>query len=114
MSMTGISRQTGTELDFEAHLAQSIEDILTTPIGSRVMRRDYGSRLPRLIDAPLNGETQIDIFAATAEALAKWEPRLRLVRVSIDGAEAGKMQLSMLGETISGQTTVVAQIRSAA
>ena len=112
--MAGMSRYTGETLATEAHLAQSIVDILTTPIGSRVMRRSYGSRLPRLIDAPMNGETQIEVFAATADALANWEPRLRLVRVSIDSASAGQMQLSMVGETISGTTTITAEIRSAA
>lgn len=112
--MPGISRSTGEVIDTEAHLSQSIEDILTTPIGSRVMRRDYGSRLPRLIDAPMNGETQIDIFVATAEALAKWEPRLRLVRVSIDSARPGFVQLSMLGQTQTGEATLAAEIRSAA
>jgi phage baseplate assembly protein W len=112
--MIGLSRHTGGVIDFDAHLSQSIEDILTTPLGSRVMRRDYGSQLPRLIDAPLNGETQIDLFAAVAEALATWEPRLRLVRVSIDQAEAGRIQISMLGETLRGTTTVTSEVRSAA
>lgn len=112
--MTGMARNTGRELSLEAHLGQSIGDILSTPLGTRVMRRDYGSRLPRLIDAPLNGETQIEVFVAVAEALARWEPRLRLVRVSIDSAAAGAMQISMVGQTLSGETTVTAEVRSAA
>lgn len=112
--MTGMARSTGQGLTLAAHLGQSVADILSTPIGSRVMRRDYGSRLPRLIDAPLNGETQIEVFAAVAEALARWEPRLRLVRVSIDAAAAGALQISMVGETVSGETTVTAEVRSAA
>ena len=112
--MHGMSRHSGGAIGFDAHLAQSIEDILTTPIGSRVMRRDYGSRLPRLIDAPLNGETRIEIFAATAEALARWEPRLRLIRVSVDQAAAGAMQISMLAETRFGETTVTARLEGAA
>lgn len=112
--MTGMARDTGRSLSFERHLAQSIADILSTPIGSRVMRRSYGSRLPRLIDAPLNGDTQVEVFAAVADALAQWEPRLRLVRVSVDAASAGVLQISMVGETITGETTVTTEIRSAA
>ncbi len=92
--MIGADRHTGKPLKGDAHLAQSVADILTTPIGSRVMRRDYGSRLPELIDAPLNGETQIEIFAATAEALLRWEPRIELRRVRIDDASpAGSTRL---------------------
>ena len=60
--MIGMSRETGTALDGNAHLAQSIGDILSTPLGARVMRRDYGSDLPDLIDRPLNGETLIDVL----------------------------------------------------
>lgn len=41
--MTGMSRETGKALDEAAHISQSIRDILTTPVGSRLMRRTYGS-----------------------------------------------------------------------
>ena len=45
--MTGMSRETGRACDDElAHIRQSIRDILTTPVGSRIKRRDYGSLLP--------------------------------------------------------------------
>lgn len=96
--MTGLSRLNARAIDPDRHLAQSIVDILTTPRGSRVMRRDYGSDLPELIDAPLNGETVVDVFAATAEALDAWEPRLRLRRVEIGAAAAGTMSLVLTGE----------------
>lgn len=45
----GMSRDSGKELKGIDHLRQSITDILTTPVGTRVWRRDYGSRLPRLV-----------------------------------------------------------------
>lgn len=72
----------------DAHLAQSIGDILSTPIGSRVMRRDYGSLLFELIDQPINGALRMLIHAATALAIRRWEPRLRLERVLLDGDPA--------------------------
>jgi len=72
--MIGMNRHTGRKIEGAAHLAQSIHDILTTPKGSLVMLRDYGSDLPDVIDQPLNGETMIDAYLATAEALDLWEP----------------------------------------
>jgi phage baseplate assembly protein W len=63
------------------HLRQSVRDILTTPLGSRVMRRNYGSRLFDLIDSPINEVTLVEIYAATAAALMQWEPRIRVNRV---------------------------------
>jgi len=67
--MRGTDAKTGKPLSGVAHLRQSIRDILTTPLGSRVMRRNYGSRLFDLVDNPLNDQTLVEIFAATAEAL---------------------------------------------
>ncbi len=42
---------TGTLTD-EDHVWQSVNDILLTPVGSRLMRRNYGSLCPDLIDSP--------------------------------------------------------------
>lgn len=95
--MNGIDRRTGKRVSGTARLRQSIEDILTTPVGSRVMRRDYGSRLHELVDAPLTSETLLRLFAATAEALAKWEPELRLTRVSVASGTAGTVALDVVG-----------------
>jgi uncharacterized protein len=103
--MTGLSRTSARLIDLDAHLAQSIGDILTTPVGSRVMRRDYGSDLPLLIDAPMNGETMIDLFAATADALDRWEPRYVLLRVQVTEATAGRMTLILTGEVQGVATT---------
>lgn len=97
--MLGMDRLTGAPLDGAAHLAQSIGDILTTPIGTRVMRRDYGSLLFDLIDAPVNAATRLRLFAATASAIARWEPRLRLTRVGLTQAGAdGGVAITIEGE----------------
>lgn len=81
--MYGMNRTTGAALSGSDHLQQSIEDILTTRKGTRVMRRDYGSDLPELLDRPFNAETKVDMIAATADALALWEPRISLTSVSV-------------------------------
>lgn len=96
--MDGIDSTDGTRLSGIDHLRQSIRDILTTPIGTRVMRRDYGSRLYRLVDAPLNRATLVDIYAATVEALAKWEPRIRVKRVKARTGSAGAVEIDLVGD----------------
>lgn len=96
--MNGINATTGKRLSGLDHLRQSIRDILRTPIGSRVMRRDYGSRLFQLIDAPMNRSTLLDLYAATAEALATWEPRIRVDMVQATSAEPGRVVLDISGE----------------
>jgi phage baseplate assembly protein W len=108
--MLGLSATTARVLPEEQHLAQSINDILATPLGSRVMRREYGSDLPRLIDAPLNGETLVDLYAATAEAIDRWEPRFDLRRVEVADAVAGKLSLTLTGEVLGLETVLAAEV----
>jgi len=96
--MAGMSRTTGAALGGFDHLRQSVTDILTTPIGSRVHRRDYGSRLMSLVDRPMNQSLVSEMVAATAEALDRWEPRLRLEQIQINSVSAdGHIDLSLVG-----------------
>lgn len=81
--MRGMHATTGRATSGPAHLSQSITKILTTPLGTRIARRDFGSELPELIDAPNNDTTRVRLYAATATALMHWEPRLRLTRVQL-------------------------------
>lgn len=81
--MTGMSRTAGTAIDGLDAIRQSVRDILGTPIGSRLARREYGSHLPDLIDQPMNGPNILRLYAASALALARWEDRLRLRRVNL-------------------------------
>nr|WP_281500652.1 GPW/gp25 family protein [Kordiimonas marina] len=77
---------------------QSVRDILTTPIGSRTLRRSYGSRLHEHLDAPLDATTVADIVADTAEALSAWEPRLTLTKVLVEAAGSdGYASLTLQG-----------------
>ncbi|WP_142417265.1 GPW/gp25 family protein [Bartonella massiliensis] len=94
---SGMDRMTGKPLSGIDHLRQSILDILTTRIGTRVMRRDYGSRIGELIDAPANHALTIALYAAVAEALDKWEPRFKLQKIDFQMCDAGKVSLSFEG-----------------
>lgn len=93
----GMQRTTGTGLSGIEHIRQSVTDILTTPIGSRVMRRDYGSLLPELIDQPLNGATALRAYSATIVALMRWEPRLRIrsVQREVSTERPGRLTLTI-------------------
>ncbi|VEA44747.1 phage baseplate assembly protein W [Salmonella enterica subsp. enterica] len=50
----GMSRNDGQVIADTDHLRQSVRDILLTPQGSRLARREYGSLLSALIDQPQN------------------------------------------------------------
>lgn len=95
--MRGVNALNGKALDGLDHLKQSIRDILTTPIGSRVMRRTYGSRLFQLTDAPLNQSTLIEIYSASADAIRKWEKRIKISSVTASTITFGKINLELVG-----------------
>lgn len=107
MSWLGMNASAGERIEGLEHIAQSIRDVLTTPIGSRLMRRDYGSNIPDLIDQPTNGATLMRLSAATVIALRRWEPRVRITRINWIIGSAGQLTADMrliLAEQSAEQT----------
>lgn len=97
----GINRRTGKVLVDWEHVKQSIEDILETRVLTRVMRRPYGSNVPKLIDAPMNDYSLLMFYSATAEALDEWEPRFKLLEVYfVDASADGYTTLRLVGDYI--------------
>ena len=92
---------TGKSISEINHLRQSISNILTTPIGSRVMRRDYGSNLFNKIDRPINGELIAEIYLDIVESLFIWEPRFELDQVSVHEVVKGKIAVDLEGSFLS-------------
>ncbi|MDA9231357.1 GPW/gp25 family protein [Rickettsiales bacterium] len=88
---------TGADISEINHLKQSISNILTTPIGSRVMRRDYGSNLFNKIDHPVNGELIAEIYLDIVESLFIWEPRFELDQVAVQNIQNGKITIDLEG-----------------
>ena len=81
-----MNRETGGAISTVEHIGQSISDILTTRLGTRVMRREYGSLLPELVDQPFNDVTRLRVYAASVMAIMRWEPRVSISRVQLGGA----------------------------
>lgn len=80
---TGTSARTGAPLSDWEHVEQSIQRVLTTPLNSVVMWRDYGSQLFDLVDAKMIQRNVLALYVAAADALAKWEPRFQLAYASV-------------------------------
>src|SRR3989338_5209102 len=102
---------TGKTISEITHIKQSIANILTTPIGSRIMRRDYGSRLFEKIDNPINGELVAEIYSDVIEALFTWEPRFEVEKVTVQSIEKGKITIDLEGSFLKdGQKIVLENI----
>ena len=97
-SLVGLDRNAGRAMTGIEHLRQSIADILTTPVGSRVMRPEDGSHLPRMVDLPVNKGWISAVQAEVARAIGRWEPRLKLSRVTVVSVIDGKVKMTIDGE----------------
>lgn len=98
MALTGMRRDTGQPVSGIDHLRQSITDILTTRKGARRMRPDYGSNLPLMVDRPVTAGWVSAAQAECARAIARWEPRFKLEKVTVTAVVDGCISLTLAGE----------------
>ncbi|EIA8954626.1 GPW/gp25 family protein [Salmonella enterica] len=111
MLYLSIDRHTGKTLTDADHIRQSIQDIITTPTGTRVMRRDYGSLISELIDAPVNDALPLQLMAAIFDAIIHQEPRVTVTEIQLRRSENGlTADISMMrtdtGESINFPVSV--------
>lgn len=69
----GIKRSQGND-----DIVEAINLILSTPIGQRFMRPEFGCRIHELIFAPMNANTFSAARHYVEEALGYWEPRIEV------------------------------------
>ncbi|MCD4559360.1 GPW/gp25 family protein [Lelliottia nimipressuralis] len=98
----GMSQNIGKAITDTDHLRQSVRDILVTPQGSRIARREYGSLLSVLIDQPQNPALRLQIMSAVYMALSRWEPRVTLDSITINSNFDGSMVVDLTGQRNNG------------
>jgi Bacteriophage baseplate protein W len=79
LGVAGIAESEGVR-----RVEESMRIILQTQHGERMMRPTYGSNLMSLVFAPNNSSTANLARFYVEESLARWEPRIELVDVSVD------------------------------
>ena len=62
---------------------QAIITILSTGIGQRVMRPDFGCKIHDLAFAPINAQTLGLVQRYVEEAIGWWEPRVDVVDIEV-------------------------------
>lgn len=104
MTLTaGTHRTTGQLLTEAEHIAQSIADILSTPLGTRVMREDYGSLVPELIDHPQGAALDLRLAAASYMAIVQWEPRITPSSMTISAlSTTGQREITITATRADG------------
>lgn len=76
-------------------IARNVQTILTTPIGTCPLYRDFGIKMT-FLDAPL--EAAQNLFAVeVVEAVEKWEPRVTVKEVTFAAtAVTGKLRAKVV------------------
>ncbi len=72
--------------EYEDSIRQSIQIILMTSKGERVMRPDFGCGIHELVFAVNNSMTRGLVAHEVREALIRWEPRIELIDVQATAA----------------------------
>ena len=91
-----VNAQGGLALTSEnSEIEQAILIILSTAPGQRVMRPTFGCRLHELVFAPNDANTASRAVTFVEEALAMWEPRIRLIDVFARPDPNGPERLSI-------------------
>jgi len=62
-------------------IRQSIMHILSTPKGSRVQNREFGSDLSSLVFRPMDAHMVLRLREETVLAITRWEPRVLVEQV---------------------------------
>lgn len=96
--MIGIDRDTGRALTGWDHVVQSLNVLFTTRYVERVMLRWFGTDIPKLLLQPMNEPTILEVFYAALVGIELWEPRFRVVDISITQAEVtGHLSFNFTG-----------------
>ena len=83
-------------MKYLASIEESIKDILLTPLGSRVMLPDYGSRIFELIDRKVDDEFRADLACYVIEAIEKWETRVKIDEVKLISLKDHKLNFKIV------------------
>jgi len=96
--MIGMDRHTGQPISGIQHLLQSLQVILSTPLGSRRERPEFGSKLRSYVDLPVNEGWKSAVQAEAARVIERWEPRVKLKSVRVLSVLGGKINFTIAGE----------------
>jgi phage baseplate assembly protein W len=76
-------------------VTEEIIRLLTTPLGSRVMRPEYGSELYKVRDRVLDGYWRLMAMKYTFEAINRWIDRVRVTKITFTPTDSISAKVRM-------------------
>jgi len=81
--------------EFEENIRQNITIIIGTKPGERQMLPAFGCRIHELMFAPNTRNTSAIVSHHVEEALARWEPRIAVLKVTADADATGSIKVEV-------------------
>lgn len=88
----------------EEDIKESLRILLSTRLGERIMRPDYGNALHNMVYHNMDLTARTQLRAAIENAILFWESRINLTKVSFDMSEERDGKLNILLEYTIRQT----------
>lgn len=102
-----MDRSTGKQITGRDEIEQSISEILGTQPGDRIMNAAYGADTLSLVDIPLDGSGKAKITQNTADAIRKWEPRMKITKVAFEAAADGTVIQTLHGTIVTTRESII-------
>lgn len=96
MASCGLDRETGLPSYDLDHVAQCVEFIYATRLGSLIMARGFGGGLVELLGRRITVRLVALYRMLLALSIAAWEPRLQVAFIRADGNTANAVRLGQL------------------
>lgn len=99
----GTDRNTGRLISGVPYLWQRLSDVIATPIGSLVGRRDFGSRLFEMLDRNVDSGFYMDTYIRLAEAInnrANGLDDFRLSTMRVDRPAPAQVEIYISGQLL--------------
>jgi phage baseplate assembly protein W len=100
------------------NVRESIQIMLLTRVGERLMLPDYGSAVKNYLFAPNNAATRRSIQDEILRVLQQWEPRIAVDSVEVNPdpndtqAAVATIQYRLVANQAQGQATLSLQLQS--
>lgn len=107
-TLIGMAGSNGRPISGVDHLRQSLQNILTTRLGSRRMRPEFGSNIYQFVDKPVSEGWKSALMAEAARAITRWEPRIKLGdrAVRLASINDGQVVIVVSGEYLGDNVVV--------
>lgn len=104
---TGTNRDTGAEIGGIPYLRQRLYDVINTPLGSLVGRRDFGSRFFELVDRNVDARFHMEAYIRLSDAInnpANGLEDFRLSEMVVEREGPAHFSITIVGSTSEGET----------